>query len=100
VPAEKEGAIGTCRATHYSFAAAITTRHAIYVEKQFGTLATLGGDPPDIAKTFPTFVKALLQVAIAPTYGFWLANDAHETWGCQFTNAPLGFCFHAQTCSV
>jgi hypothetical protein len=38
--------------------------------------------------------------AIAPAQGFWPANKSHDTLGCQFTNAPLGFSFHAQTCSV
>jgi hypothetical protein len=37
---------------------------------------------------------------IASTQGFWPLNAWHETFGCQFTNAPLGFSFHAQTCSV
>lgn len=27
-------------------------------------------------------------------------NASHETLGCQFTNAPLGFSLHAQTCRV
>ena len=31
---------------------------------------------------------------------FWPSNESHETLGCQFTNAPLGFSFQAQTCSV
>ncbi len=30
-------------------------RVAIYVDKQFVTFATLGGDRPDIAKAFPSF---------------------------------------------
>jgi hypothetical protein len=28
------------------------------------------------------------------------ANCSQETLGCQFTKAPLGFSFHAQTCRV
>jgi hypothetical protein len=31
---------------------------AIYVDKQFVTFATLGGDRPDIAKAFPSFANA------------------------------------------
>lgn len=27
-------------------------------------------------------------------------NDVHDTFGCQFTNAPCGFSFQAHTCSV
>jgi hypothetical protein len=33
-------------------------RVAIYVDKQFVTFATLGGDRPDIAKAFPAFANA------------------------------------------
>jgi hypothetical protein len=33
-------------------------RIAIYVDKQFVTFATLGGDRPDIAKAFPSFANA------------------------------------------
>lgn len=33
-------------------------------------------------------------------YGVWPEKDWQETLGCQFTNAPFGFSFHAQTCSV
>ena len=43
---------------------------------------------------------AILGPTVASTQGVWPAYDAHETLGCQFTNAPLGFSFHAQTCSV
>jgi N-acetylmuramoyl-L-alanine amidase len=32
-------------------------RVAIYVDKQFVTFATLGGDRPDIAKAFPAFAN-------------------------------------------
>ena len=34
------------------------------------------------------------------THGTRPAKDAHETLGCQLTNAPFGLSFHAQTCSV
>jgi hypothetical protein len=27
-------------------------------------------------------------------------NPSHETFACQFTNAPVGFSFHAHTCRV
>jgi hypothetical protein len=43
---------------------------------------------------------AFLGPTIASTQGVWPVNDSHETLGCQFTNAPLGLSFHAQTCSV
>ena len=33
-------------------------------------------------------------------FQFWGANASHEKAGFQFVNAPLGFSFHAQTCSV
>jgi len=33
-------------------------------------------------------------------WGFWLPNASRKTLQCQFTNAPFGFSFHAQTCSV
>ena len=35
-----------------------------------------------------------------PDYCFFSVNAVHETWECQFTKVPLGFCFQAQTCSV
>jgi len=36
----------------------------------------------------------------ADAIGYLPVNGSHETCGCQFTNAPLGLSFHAQTCSV
>lgn len=44
----------------------------------------------------PGFVDRI----IVSTQGFWPLNAWHETFGCQFTNAPLRFSFHAQTWSV
>ena len=41
----------------------------------------------------PRIETALLVTLVA-------TNDSHDTFGCQFTNAPLGLSFHAQTCSV
>jgi hypothetical protein len=33
-------------------------------------------------------------------YGFCPLKPSHETFACQFTNAPVGFSFHAHTCRV
>ena len=30
----------------------------------------------------------------------WSSYAAHDTVGCQFTNGPVEFSFHAHTCSV
>ena len=35
-----------------------------------------------------------------PIQGLLPSNSSHETLECQFTNVPLGFGFHAHTCSV
>jgi hypothetical protein len=36
----------------------------------------------------------------ARTRGVWPLNPSQEISACQFTNMPVGFSFHAQTCSV
>ena len=32
--------------------------------------------------------------------GFCPLNASHDTLACQFTNGPVGLCFHAHTCNV
>ncbi len=55
-----------------------------------------------LCSVFPqTAMGSIISVRlIASTQGFWPLKAWQETFGCQLTNAPLGFSFHAQTCSV
>ena len=44
--------------------------------------------------------RAAHGAAIAWSQGFCPLNASHDTLACQFTNGPVGLCFHAHTCSV
>jgi len=52
---------------------------------------------PENRRLEPTWFVGSSQRA---GFQFCGANASHETAGFQFVNAPFGFSFHAQTCSV
>jgi len=53
------------------------------------------------ASTPPSHHRAAVHgAAIAGSQGVGPLYAAHDTLGCQFTNGPVGLCFHAHTCSV
>jgi hypothetical protein len=53
----------------------------------------------EIAESVATSLRGTAAVSAS---NYWLCPPkfSHDTLGCQFTNAPLGFSFHAQTCNV
>ena len=53
--------------------------------------------PPSARFTTLTWAQTL---ALTLECWYCAVNDAHETSGFQFVNAPFGLSFHAQTCSV
>ena len=76
---------------------------------------TVAGDRLELLDAAGTrlaaFVAANQPSALAPSSGLawserrighcsWPENASHEMFECQFTNVPVGFSFHAHTCSV
>ena len=55
-------------------------------------------------KTLAWMIVGLIQAGrsslTAWSQGFDPLKASHDTWACQFTNGPVGLCFHAHTCSV
>lgn len=65
-------------------------------------LAAMNKEGADITSMSAPFItqQTFLGASLLRAYGFCPLNDSQDTSGCQLTNAPFGFGFHAQTCSV
>ena len=58
------------------------------------------GKDQQMSHHFDSSIFVSVSVPLDLAYGAWPENAAQETFGCQLTNAPFGFGFHAQTCNV